>query len=66
MDLLKYFKQKGLPNPRGLLSTSISPLAIVSANREVEEEIKKTKEKKCGPYKKHGSSSPITASQMLM
>ena len=51
MALLKYFKRKHeLPNPRGSLSSSISPRAIASANREVEEEIRKAKEKKRGPY----------------
>ena len=49
--MLKYFKRKHeLPNPRGSLSSSISPRAIASANREVEEEIRKAKEKKRGPY----------------
>ena len=54
MALYKYFKRKeDLPNPRGSLSSSISPRAIASANREVEEEIRKQKEKKSrGPYKK--------------
>ena len=46
MVLLKYFKRKHeLPNPMGSLSSSISPQAIASANRKVEEEITKVKEK---------------------
>lgn len=58
MDLLKYFKRKeNLPHPRGLLSASISPLAIASANHEVEGEIsrRQSKAKKRGPYKKYVS-----------
>ena len=34
----------------GSLSSSILPQAIASANRKVEEEIKKVKEKKRSPY----------------
>ena len=51
MALLKYFKRKHeLVNPRGSLSSSISPRVIASANCEVEEEIRKVTEKKRGPY----------------
>ena len=53
MSLLNYFKRKkDLPNPRGSLSSSISPRAIALANREVQEEIKRGKENKPGPYNK--------------
>ena len=44
MSLLKYFRQKqGVPDPEGLLSTSISPWAISLANREVQQELTKDK-----------------------
>ena len=53
MSLLNYFKRKkDLPNPRGSLSSSISPRAIALANREVQEEIRRAKENKRGPYNK--------------
>ena len=54
MSLLKYFRCKQrVPDPDGSLSTSISPRAISLANREVQEELRKDKNrKKRGPYTK--------------
>lgn len=48
-SMLSYFQRDGLPNPSGSLSSSLSPRAIAEANREVEKEITKTKEKR-GSY----------------
>ena len=50
MSILKYLKlnKGGLPDPRGDLSSSISPKAIALTNREVEVEQKKAK--KHGQY----------------
>ena len=54
MSLLKYFRRKQcVPDPDGSLSTSISPRAICLENREVQEELRKDKNrKKSGPYTK--------------
>ena len=54
MSLLKYFRRKQrVPDPNGSLSTSISPRAISLANCEVQEELRKDKNrKKRGPYTK--------------
>ena len=52
LSLLKYFKLKGFPDPDGPLSESVNLRPITWANREVLEEIKKTKlnPKKRGRY----------------
>ena len=51
--LLKYFQQKELSDPNGLLSNSVPSRMVGSANREVQEELKRTKyPKKRGPYVK--------------
>ena len=51
VSLLQYFKRKELPDPDGPLSQSVHSRAITSANREVQEEMKKMKNpKKRGPY----------------
>ena len=56
MALLKYLRRKeDLPDPRGSLSLSIPSRAIVSANKEVEKEMAKSKtakNKKRSPYRK--------------
>ena len=54
MSLLKYFRCKQrLPDPDGSLSTSISPRAISLANREMQEGLRKDKNRnKRGPYTK--------------
>ena len=54
MSLLKYFRQKqGVPDPEGPLLASISLCAISLANREVQQELNKNKDrKKRGPHTK--------------
>ena len=53
LSLLNYFKRKkDLPNPRGSLSSTIPARAIALANCEVQEEIRRGKENKRGPYNK--------------
>jgi len=52
MSILNYFKKKtGLPDPKGSLSSSISPTAIATANKEVKALLKNSGDSKCG---KHG------------
>ena len=50
IDITEIFKLKDLPDPDGPLSESVNPCSITSVNREVLEEIRKTK---LNP-KKHG------------
>ena len=53
MSLLKYFRRKEeLPDPKGSLSLSVPSRAIASANKEVEKELRKSKNKKRGTYHK--------------
>jgi len=52
MSILNYFRlhrrdQLGLPDPRGPLSTSLTPSAIASANKEVETLLKATSGSSC-------------------
>ena len=54
MALLRWLQPgNGLPNPRGLFSSSILPQAIDSANQKVEEAIRTASSSKCGPYKQY-------------
>ena len=49
MSLLKSFRHKqGVPDPDGSLSTSISLHGIPLTNREVQEELRKDKNRKKG------------------
>ena len=53
MCLLRSFNPKdGLPNPTGVLSTSVPYAAIAQANWEVQNPISGDKQKR-GPYKKY-------------
>jgi exonuclease I len=53
MSLRRYLKSRnGLPDPKGVLSTSISPQAIARANREVESFLKSQRNTSRGPYRK--------------
>ena len=58
MSIMQYFRREdvnknGLPNLKGLLSRSISSLAIARANKEVEAVIhQQAATKKRGPYKR--------------
>ena len=58
MSLLRYLKPaNGLPNPKGSLSTAISPEVISEMNKEVEETTRcATEGKKRGPYKTYSPS----------
>jgi hypothetical protein len=53
MSLRQYFRSRdGLPDPRGILSSSLPSRAIAAANREVEAVLSTEKSKKRGPYQK--------------
>ena len=61
-SLLNYFQRTSgvpvLPNPSGSLSSSVSSQTISEANRHVEKEMNKVKEKR-GPYKRYYFSRKI-------
>ena len=60
MALFHYFKPfSGLPDPKGLLSTIISPDCIAELNREVEEVSRSVPSRKRGPYKTYSSSERL-------
>ena len=59
MSILKYFKlrrrdQLDLPDPRGSLSTLLTPSAIASANSKIEALLKTTSGSSCSTGK-HGA-----------
>ena len=60
MVLFHYFKpSSGLPDPKGSLSTIISPKCITEMNREVEEASRHILSQKRGPYKTYSSSERL-------
>ena len=57
MSLLRYFKPaNGLPDPKGSLSTTISPDVIAEMNKEVEEATRSVAGGKRGHYQTYTSS----------
>jgi len=53
MSLCRYLEPRnGLPDPKGVLSTSISPQAISRANFEVESVLKSQGNTSRGPYRR--------------
>ena len=61
MSIHQYFKPvNGLPDPKGLLSASISTAAIASANQDVQKVIGNYEKKKRGPYKKYVVHTLVT------
>ena len=57
MAFLHYLKPaNGLPDPKGSLSTTISPHIIAEMNKEVEKASRCVAGGKCGPYKTYTSS----------
>ena len=65
MALFRYFKlQDGLPDPRGMLSTSILSTAIAQANHEVQEATG-SKKKNQRPYKQYSARESVRAAPLL-